>query len=65
MNIGQGVKKAREQKGITQKELAERLYFDPSLVCKWEKGQKRVLAYELIAILEILEMSLDEFKNMC
>ena len=65
MDIGKGVKKARESKGMTQRELAEKIYVDTTLICKWEKGKKRVLGYELIAILEILGMSLDDFKNMC
>lgn len=39
MLIGQALKKARERKGLTQKQLAEMLYVDPSLVCRWEKGK--------------------------
>lgn len=65
MVIGEVLKRARERKGLTQKRLAEMLYVDPSLVCRWEKKQRRIMADELITILEILEMSLDEFKNMC
>lgn len=64
MLIGEALKKARESKGLTQKQLAEKIYVDTSLVCKWEKGKKRVLADELIAILDILEMTLDDFKKM-
>ena len=65
MLLGEALKKARESRGVTQKELAEKLYVDPSLVCRWEIKQRRIMADELITILEILEMSLDEFKNMC
>lgn len=64
MLIGQALKKARESKGMTQRELAEKLYVDTSLVCRWEKGKRRIMADELIVILEILEMSIDEFKKM-
>lgn len=64
MVIGEALKRARERAGLTQKQLAEKIYVDPSLVCKWEKGKKRVLAYELIVILDILEMTLDDFKKM-
>ena len=64
MVIGEVLKRARERKGLTQKRLAEMLYVDPSLVCRWEKGQRRIMADELITILEILEMTLDDFKKM-
>lgn len=64
MLIGEALKKARESKGLTQKQLAEMLYVDTSLVCRWEKGQRRIMADELITILEILEMTLDDFKKM-
>lgn len=65
MLIGQALKKARESKGLTQKQIAEKLYVDTSLVCRWEKGKRRIMADELIVILEILEMTLDEFKKLC
>ena len=64
MLVGQALKKARESKGLTQKQLAEMLYVDTSLVCRWEKGQRRIMADELITILDILEMTLDDFKKM-
>ena len=64
MLIGEALKKARESKGLTQKQLAEMLYVDTSLVCRWEKGQRRIMADELITILEILEMTLDDYKKM-
>lgn len=64
MVIGEALKRAREREGLTQKQLAEMLYADPSLVCRWEKGQRRIMADELITILEILEMTLDDFKKM-
>ena len=64
MLIGQALKRARESKGLTQKQLAEMLYVDTSLVCRWEKGQRRIMADELITILDILEMTLDDFKKM-
>lgn len=64
MVIGEALKRARERAGLTQKQLAEMLYVDPSLVCRWEKGQRRIMADELITILEILKMTLDDFKKM-
>ena len=59
MAIGEVLKRARERKGLTQRQLAEKLYVDPSLVCRWEKGQKKVPLVTLVQIAEILELSLD------
>ena len=64
MLIGEALKRARECKGMRQSELAEKLYVDKSLVCRWEKGQRRIMADELITILEILEIPLDELKKI-
>jgi transcriptional regulator with XRE-family HTH domain len=64
MLIGESLKKARESKGLTQKQLAEMLYVDPSLVCRWEKGQRKVPLVTFAVILDILEMTLDDFKKM-
>jgi transcriptional regulator with XRE-family HTH domain len=59
MSIGTRIKNARLKKGITQKQLAEMLYVDPSLVCRWEKGEKKVPIVTLAQIMEILEIPLD------
>lgn len=64
MLVGQALKKARESKGLTQKQLADMLYVDPSLVCRWEKGQRKVPLVTAVVILDILEMTLDDFKKM-
>lgn len=64
MLVGQALKKARKSKGLTQKQLAEMLYVDPSLVCRWEKGQRKVPLVTFAVILDILEMTLDDFKKM-
>ena len=64
MLIGEALKKARESKGLTQKQLAEMLYVAPSLVCRWEKGQRKVPLVTFVVILDILAMTLDDFKKM-
>jgi transcriptional regulator with XRE-family HTH domain len=64
MLIGEALKKARESKGLTQKQLAEMLYVDPSLVCRWEKGQKRLKEDNLVKILKILGITIEELKKM-
>ena len=56
MLIGEAIKKARESKGLTQKQLAEMLYVDPSLVCRWEKGQREIPLVTMVQLMEILEI---------
>jgi len=39
MNIGEKIKMLRQNRGITQKELAEILLISPQAVSKWETGK--------------------------
>lgn len=39
MNIGQRIKRARIEKGLTQEELAEKVGVQKSAVAKWENGR--------------------------
>jgi transcriptional regulator with XRE-family HTH domain len=48
------LKKARQKSGMTQKQLAEMLYVDPSLVCRWEKGQRQIPLATWVQIMDIL-----------
>ncbi len=57
MNIGESIKRAREKKGITQKELAEIIYVDPAALCRWEKGTRRVSVETLCNIAKALDIS--------
>lgn len=64
MTIGQAIKKAREGKGLTQKQLAEKLYVDTSLVCRWENGQRSISQQQLTVILDVLGLSIADIKKM-
>lgn len=64
MLVGQALKKARESKGLTQKQLADMLYVDPSLVCRWEKGQRKVSLTTFVTIMDVLEIDIDKLKKM-
>lgn len=60
MLTGEALKRARERKGLRQSELAEMLYVDPSLVSKWEKGQRKVSLEAFAKIKEVLEIDINE-----
>ena len=64
MRIGEALKKARESKGLTQAQLAERLFVDTSLICRWEKGQRNVTLCQLEVILGALDMTFAELKRL-
>ena len=60
MNFGQAIKEKREELGMTQKELADRLFVSRQTVCRWENGTRcpDLIMSKKIAI--ILGISLDE-----
>ena len=41
MNIGESISKYRKKSGLTQQQLADRLYVSVDLVSKWECGSRR------------------------
>lgn len=63
MSIGEAVKIARQNKGLTQKQLAEMLYVDPSLVCRYEKGQREIPLVTLVTMSDILEIDIDKLRK--
>ncbi len=40
MSIGENIKNKREEKGMSQKELAEKTYVSQSMICQVERGTK-------------------------
>lgn len=58
--IGKTIKELREGKKIKQKELAEYLSVDESLISKWESGQTNIGMPYLIRMSELFEMTLDD-----
>ena len=55
------LRKAREEKGLTQTEVAERLGQTQSFVSKVERGERRLDIVELRAFCSALEVSLPQF----
>ena len=54
------IKKLREEKGITQAELATRLGITQSAVAQWEKGITKPAIDKLLKIAEYLGCTVDE-----
>ncbi len=59
--IGQRIKKVREDNDLTQSELAERLGFTKATMSLIEQGERKVAVHEIEKIAEILNKNLDYF----
>lgn len=60
MNLGQAIKTKRESLGMTQQDLAEKLFVSRQTVCRWENGTRcpdLIMAKKLAMVLGI---SVDE-----
>lgn len=62
-NLGEKISKIRKEKGLTQKELAERIHVSASAVSKWENGTATPDVYTLKALAEVFEISVGDVVN--
>lgn len=60
MAISENIRRLREERGIKQKELAERISVTPALVARFEAGTKVPSVALALAIAEVFECSTDE-----
>lgn len=60
-NMGKALKELREEKGLTQEQLANKLYIQRQAVSKWELGLRNIEASMLLKICNALEVELDDF----
>lgn len=64
MSFSENFKAARKSRGMTQKELAERLNMDRSSIAKYENGNGLPHAKTLHKICKILDITIDSlFKE--
>lgn len=63
MKFGEKVKQLREEKGLTQQTLAERLYVTRQAVSKWERGTRYPDLLTVKKIAQVLEVSVDELLS--
>lgn len=63
MNIGENIRRIREDKGVSQTELSERVHVTSSMICQIERGTKSVsmqLGQEIAGVLGVPVMALYE-----
>lgn len=64
--IGQAIKAIREERGITQYELAKRLGYSQSNISKYENGDLGIDANFLIKIARVMDCSVEEiYRRAC
>lgn len=59
--VGQRLRSYRQQKGLTQEELAEKADLHPTYIGQAERGEKNLTLVSLEKILAALELSFAEF----
>ncbi|GAB4459509.1 MAG: hypothetical protein Fur0028_13140 [Bacteroidales bacterium] len=63
MSIGQNIKKIREEKGMTQQQIAELIHMHRSNYSKIESGQREISVDALNKIAKYFGMSIDQIVN--
>jgi transcriptional regulator with XRE-family HTH domain len=63
MTLGKKIALTRKLKGITQRQLAEKLHIDPAMVTRWEKDQVHPKSSTLQRLADALELSADELAS--
>lgn len=63
MNIGQNIKKIREEKGMTQQQIAELIHMHRSNYSKIESGQREISVDALNKIARYFGMTIDQIVN--
>lgn len=60
IELGKAIKQAREEKGMTQQMLADRLSVSRSCVANWEQGTRNIYMDQFVKACEILQIDADE-----
>lgn len=59
MGFATRLRKTREARGLTQRELGDRIKMEPTQVTRYERGQFLPNAETLVSIAQVLQVSLD------
>ena len=62
MDYGTKIAALRKEKGLSQEDLAERLYVSRDLISKWETGKRRPDRAALTALAALFEVDINDFE---
>ena len=63
MPLGENLKKVRESRNMTQKELASRVLVNSVNICYFEQGNKMPSIATLVKIADVLDCSIDSLLD--
>lgn len=63
MNIGESIRRRREEKGITQAQLAQSVYITQSMLCQIERGTKSLSVPLGMEIASVLGCRIEDFTG--
>jgi transcriptional regulator with XRE-family HTH domain len=63
MSVGENIRKQREAKGLTQKDLADKLFVTPQAISRWEKDAVEPSVDTLKQMATLFGTSIDELVN--
>lgn len=63
-DLGKILKQRRKEKEITQKDVAERLQVEQSLVSSWERGLRSPSFLNIYKLCQLFEVTLDELLGL-
>ncbi|CDX04162.1 Xre family transcriptional regulator [Desulfitobacterium sp. LBE] len=64
LRVAENLRKYRERKGITQKQLADHLGVRDNTISSWEKGTNSIDISTLLNICNFLEINLDDIYGI-
>lgn len=59
INIGVKIKELREDERLTQKQLAEKISVNPTIISKWELDKKRPIYEDLVKLAKYFDVTTD------
>ena len=63
MTLGQKIKKLRNEKGLTQKDLADQVHVTFQTVSKWEKDENEPDVSTLKELSKLFDVTVDQLVN--
>ncbi len=63
-NLGTILKKVRKEKGLTQKDVAEGIHVDQSVISSWERGTGNPTFLNVYKLCQFFDMTIDELLGI-